>query len=282
MADSQVIPKTIGEKRVEYHFFEYPETVVLYYVLAGEVTVRNYRGTKRYQVDNYFAVNVNEPFMFSSCSKEHRLLEIKFSKDYVKELKGQGSFFELMCFANASQWAEREEEFIQDIHEFIAELKQGYCFDEVLLRRLIYFYDVTNYDYFGKKLSKKVRERHRKIVDYIKDYTVRDVSLTSIAETIDGSMYHISHDIKDRLGLTFQEMKYLIATRHAMKSLAETQESVMSISQQSGFSDPKYFVKYMKKYYGYTPSQYRRELLVFQEKKIFMNHEVYSAISMSK
>ena len=45
----------------------------------------------------------------------------------------------------------------------------------------------------------------------------------------------------------------------ALQLLKSTQLQIQSIAQLSGYSDPNYFGKLFKRFYGMTPQQYRKE-----------------------
>ena len=46
--------------------------------------------------------------------------------------------------------------------------------------------------------------------------------------------------------------------KKAKEFLSSTDEKVKEIASKAGYRDANYFIRAFKKYYGYTPDEYRR------------------------
>ena len=60
-------------------------------------------------------------------------------------------------------------------------------------------------------------------------------------------------------GLKFIDCLTRIRLEHAMTMLKKTNIKTWELAEKVGFSDPQYFSSLFKKYYGKTPSEYKKE-----------------------
>lgn len=82
--------------------------------------------------------------------------------------------------------------------------------------------------------------------------------LKDMMSMIDVTLSHLSYDIKETFGQTFQELLYYGKCAEAAKLLLGTDERIVDIALDCGFSDVKYLIKHFKKFFGHTPSEFRR------------------------
>lgn len=85
-----------------------------------------------------------------------------------------------------------------------------------------------------------------------------EISLESLAETLNVSTPYLSKLFKEDTGITFKE--YLTELRmESSKRLLEDQNlTVKEIAYKVGFNDTNYFIRAFKKYEGVTPKDYQR------------------------
>lgn len=102
-------------------------------------------------------------------------------------------------------------------------------------------------------------ERLSKLIEYINSHHEEDIALSDLAELVNLSTFYVSHLIKDNTGLSFRQNLSLIRTHHAISLMLNTDNKLIDIAFESGFSDIKYFNKSFKKLYGETPSQLRKK-----------------------
>ena len=97
------------------------------------------------------------------------------------------------------------------------------------------------------------------VVTYIDANLSGELSLTGIARQMRISPGYLSTLFHRETGRTLAE--YITAQRMktALHLLRSTKLQVQAVAQLSGFSDPNYFGKQFKKYYGITPLQYRKD-----------------------
>jgi len=107
------------------------------------------------------------------------------------------------------------------------------------------------------KSGNKIYSRVNRTIDYINKNYNRKITLSDIATKEHISKYHLSHFIKNNIGISFQELLNRIRLENAVNLLINTKKSVISISEECGFSDVKYLNKLLHEYYNTTASIFR-------------------------
>ncbi|MFW6211918.1 MAG: helix-turn-helix transcriptional regulator, partial [Spirochaetota bacterium] len=100
-------------------------------------------------------------------------------------------------------------------------------------------------------------ERVRSIITYLQERYDHPISLDDLAAHVGLSRYYVSHLVKEATGLSLQENLGLIRTNRAIHLMFTTDERLVDIALDAGFSHLKYFTKYFKKLYGCAPSEVR-------------------------
>ncbi len=100
--------------------------------------------------------------------------------------------------------------------------------------------------------------RLRKILDYIDRHYSEKLTLHEISDIECLDLYYMSHLFKEQTGMPFQVYLSKIRCEHARQQLLLTNDSLLDISIENGFSDPKYFNNGFKDQYGLTPKEYRK------------------------
>ncbi|MBR0600084.1 helix-turn-helix domain-containing protein [Sinanaerobacter chloroacetimidivorans] len=106
---------------------------------------------------------------------------------------------------------------------------------------------------------------------YMLDNHSAKVSLSSIASFVHLSDSYLSHSIKKETGKGYEYWLNLFRAENAARLLVSTNTSIAKISDDCGFSDPKFLVKHFKNYFKHLPSEYReinRRELSSQKKEI--------------
>jgi two-component system, response regulator YesN len=84
-----------------------------------------------------------------------------------------------------------------------------------------------------------------------------DLTLTSVAQEIHVSPFHLSHLFRRRSGVTFLEYLTDHRMQQAQVLLEETLEPISQVATRVGYADSRHFGRVFKKRLGVTPSQYR-------------------------
>ena len=110
-----------------------------------------------------------------------------------------------------------------------------------------------------KEKIKKKTNRLERIISYIDLNYANHIRLEDIASEEDLSVTHFSHLFSSYFGVTFQEYVNLRRMESAIRLMENNEKSLLEISYESGFSDPKYMTKMFIKKFGCTPKAYRKE-----------------------
>nr|WP_255437469.1 helix-turn-helix transcriptional regulator [Thalassobacillus sp. CUG 92003] len=89
-------------------------------------------------------------------------------------------------------------------------------------------------------------------------YHDTNLSLKQVAEAVDRSPAYFSHLLTREYGGTFRELLTGIRIEKAKDLLATTDDSIQTISEATGFTNPNYFSRVFKAHTQQTPTSFRR------------------------
>lgn len=101
-------------------------------------------------------------------------------------------------------------------------------------------------------------DRIVEIVTYIQN-NYKDVTLEILSDKFHLSKPYLSKYIKEKAGMTFQDVVREERMKRARAMLRETDQTVEVIAVESGYDNVEHFNRLFKKSYGVTPVQYRRK-----------------------
>lgn len=156
-----------------------------------------------------------------------------------------------------------EDKIIRDyVLEMYQEQQMQMCYSSNILNGLLIIL-------FGKLL-----QRHGEDVEYpvkyVEKYDVipkitayirkncRHITLSSCAERFHFNRQYLSSMLKKHTGKTFSVLLTEARMTEAAELLQKSARSVQEIADSLGYQDAAYFMKVFKKYYGTTPSNYRK------------------------
>jgi YesN/AraC family two-component response regulator len=121
--------------------------------------------------------------------------------------------------------------------------------------------DITQYVHAtlnAVQLKEKNQENLLRLMkEYIDKNYRKKLTLQMIASRFYISPASCSFLLKESLNMTFNDYINAIRLQKAKQLLSETNLSVNKISNEVGYSNPKYFFKIFKTYSGFTPLEYR-------------------------
>ncbi len=94
------------------------------------------------------------------------------------------------------------------------------------------------------------------ILSYIQNYFAT-ATLTETARVFGYDRYYLSKAIRQKLGLTFVELKHYFCIEEAKRLLTTTDLSVREIAGQVGFNNISYFYKIFREKFEASPAEYR-------------------------
>lgn len=138
-----------------------------------------------------------------------------------------------------------------------------------LMERFGYFYSITaafNYlsDTFLNLLGEYREEQDNRSTRpvkvaqlYIEEHYMEPLTLEEIAKEIGLNESYLSSIFKKQVGKSLIDYLTHVRIQHAKELLIDPERSIEDISDEVGFSDPKYFTRRFKKYTGVSPRAYR-------------------------
>ena len=117
------------------------------------------------------------------------------------------------------------------------------------------FSDLVDLIILKNFIKQKNLEPVQKVIEYM-NTEYHKISLKQASEIANMSESRLRHKFKEELGKTFSQIRNSINMNKALKILKDSDElSVKEVAFQLGYSDPLYFSKTFKKYFGYSPSK---------------------------
>ena len=98
----------------------------------------------------------------------------------------------------------------------------------------------------------------RNVNDYIVEHYEDPISLDEISAACGYSKYHFAHCIKQITGGTFVEFLMLYRLNLVRARIRDTDDTITDIALSCGFNNLRSFNRMFRKYYGTTPSAYRK------------------------
>ena len=123
--------------------------------------------------------------------------------------------------------------------------------------------------------------RVERIISYIDANFETQIRLQDLAEQENLSPTHFSHLFTSLFGVTFQNYVNIKRMEQCIRLMPNKEKTLLEISYESGFSDPKYMNRMFIKHYGYTPKEYRRRIGAEQVEVKQVIHETETIYSVS-
>ena len=128
-----------------------------------------------------------------------------------------------------------------------------------------------------KSSLKQKNLRVERIISYIDANFETQIRLQDLAEQENLSPTHFSHLFTSLFGVTFQNYVNIKRMEQCIRLMPNKEKTLLEISYESGFSDPKYMNRMFIKHFGYTPKEYRKRLGM-EQKEISQNAEEFETI----
>lgn len=107
--------------------------------------------------------------------------------------------------------------------------------------------------------SQKNLERLRGIMNYINDHYKESLLQREVAERFYFSKEYFSRFFRKNTGMTFKEYLMRVRVKSAREAVVRTDDSMLEIALESGFTDSRALIIAFRAVYGETPYQYRKK-----------------------
>lgn len=115
-------------------------------------------------------------------------------------------------------------------------------------------------DLFARRQHAKSDEYATRIITYVEQNYMNDISLDMLIDEVSLSSAAINHILKESTGKTFIQYLNTYRIEKACKLLETTQLKIQEIALASGYSTSKYFIQVFKAIMHMTPGEYRHKL----------------------
>jgi len=150
---------------------------------------------------------------------------------------------------------------VLNLSEFIMEIELLDTIEDIRNRFYMLF------DGIGRVVNNGLQRKHEKMIQYIKElvdkkYADINLSVESIADTIELSPTYLGRQFRKYTAITLTEYITRVRIKKAKKLLLETDDPINEISEKVGIINSSYFYTLFKKCQGTTPAEFRRQNLM--------------------
>lgn len=107
-------------------------------------------------------------------------------------------------------------------------------------------------------ISEEQYKKIEQVVEFIDANFKLPITLEKIGSLVKYNKYTICHSFKAVTGSTIFEYINFLRVHYAVEKLKETENSILEIATDCGFSSATYFNKVFKRFFGCSPSVYRK------------------------
>lgn len=98
----------------------------------------------------------------------------------------------------------------------------------------------------------------RKVLEYIKEYYDKEITLNEVADIVNLNPSYFSSLFNNTLNITFSNYLMCLRIHHSKKLLRETELKIYEIAEMVGYRNSYYFNRVFKRIVGLTPMEYRK------------------------
>lgn len=252
---------------VTFHPYHFHENLVILKVVKGDIRVKVLSNEYILKNDDVIVFNVGEIHSVEAISEVNLVILMSIDYAYCKSKVYDFDNVVFQCNSALDNECHKNKfeglKYIIDnlIHEVNNGANKGkvQSFTDELLRYLLHNFEYISMGHKLKKFETKIANRYKDLFRNVfrTDGECSNYSLLDVSKMLNISYSHLRKDIKLRYGSSFRKLKYRYMVEHACRLILSSDTSITEIGLRSGFSDPKYLIKYTKEFYGLTPSQLR-------------------------
>ena len=185
------------------------------------------------------------------------------------------------------------EEEVREVTNLLVESAKAYFIEENLYplkvlgnisKVIMRCYQRVPYEIISEAQKNNLKQKNlriERIISYIDANFETQIRLQDLAEQENLSPTHFSHLFTSLFGVTFQDYVNIKRMEQCIRLMPNKEKTLLEISYESGFSDPKYMNRMFIKHFGYTPKEYRRRIGAEQVELKQVIHETETIYSVS-
>lgn len=256
---------------IKEHKYHWHNCLTILKVVVGEVKVRVWARDNYLKVGDFIVFNPGEVHEVSGLTEMNLVSVIQIDKEICEYFCSD--FESCIVLVNSYRYcdvAPEKYDALEKNHKLVtmALARDASAVEletQETIKNLILLL-TQEFDYIAcgiglKRFSEAVVKRYKTMFKEIfkTQPSLSTKSLKDIALELGIHYSYLRSDIVQRYGFGFQWLKNTYKTEKAARMIMETDQSIMSICLQCGFSDPKYFIKYFKIFFECTPSEFRKQ-----------------------
>lgn len=252
---------------IEQSYRHVHEAVECLLVVKGELEVEVDDEAFLLGADDLLVVNINQIHMLKG-NESNLVLCFRVEKEYIERECRELLPLRFVC--NSAKETEPEKKAYFECKRLLTKMlltytekKKGY---ELELRSIFFLFLSYLEAHFsvsppeGKSaVPSGGMQGLEQVLDYIRTNYDQEIPMEDMARQIHLSPSYFSKFFKQKIGIGFLEYVNQIRLGHALKSLLETDTSILKIALENGFANQKSFSERFKKEYGENPSEYRKK-----------------------
>lgn len=137
--------------------------------------------------------------------------------------------------------------------------KESYWYEKAYLYELVAFMYSQGF-IIPLTISEEQFKKIEQVVHYIDTNFKSPITLEEISSLVKYNKYTICHTFKAVTGSTIFEYINFSRVHYAVEKLKETENSILEIATECGFSSATYFNRVFKSFFGCSPSVYKKLL----------------------
>lgn len=255
---------------VSTHSYHWHEDLTLIRVIAGSILLRVSAKDNLMKAGDILVLNRGEMHSLKALEEENLVLIITFKHRLC--LQSVADFGESFILCNSAAYGQNNPQLYEELQKQVQGLICAYGQEEERAKvreraTAIVAYLSHHFDYVAsgrthKRFSDYIIRRNKMFYRniFVDESPMAEMTLKEIAETQKVSYTYLRTDIIERFGCGFNWMKNRQRVEKAAKMLLTTDKRLIDISNQCGFSDPKYFRKYFQIFFETSPSDFRRQI----------------------
>ncbi|HBR02684.1 MAG TPA: hypothetical protein DEP23_16820 [Ruminococcaceae bacterium] len=235
--------------------------------MNGSVEVNMIHESYHLKAGDFFILNTNDMHALTCNGQQNKLLILQVNVNTFKEYFPQISMlrFTKRHFTKTEIPAlySKLKKYFLDMIELIDGKPIGYQLALNGTLNMMFYeimqelpYKIMNQD--EATHESQVYARLSNIIDYVTNNYMKKLTLTDLAKQENLDMSYLSHFIKDNIGITFREYVNTLRLMRAVELLTTTDMSKLDICMECGYSDYRYLESAVKKKYGCSTTQLRK------------------------
>ena len=274
----KTIIHSVNELDLHWH-----NKIEIIFVLEGSVNVSIGKETYLLQESDLILININELHSTRKTKDKNVLLAVQIDPEFYKHCFPKFKNMRFNCKYFSQEGGKKNKfdiiiHYIANITWCLNKKNKGY---ELIIGSYLYLLGehlINNFHYDvieakSQEISDKDLIRIKNIIDYADENMGRNVTLKEIAERQHLNYHFLSHFIKDKIGMSFQDYLNSIRLNNAVSMIANSNDTITNIAYVSGFPSINSFNRLFKREYNCSPTEYRDGLLTSNHKSIKSNRE---------